>query len=82
MAESEKIDVSKHILVPKHEKLSEDEAQALLKKYNIIKKGLPKIQKTDAAIKHLDIGVGDIIRIHRKSETAGKAIYYRVVING
>lgn len=69
----------KHTLIPKHEKISEDEKLKLFEKYNITFKELPKIIKNDPAIRHFDVKVGDVIRITRKSPTAGRAIFYRGV---
>ena len=74
--------VTDHVLVPKHTKLSEKEAEALLKRLNVTREQLPKILKKDPAIKHLDVSVGDIIKIVRQSPTAGKIEYYRCVVNG
>jgi DNA-directed RNA polymerase subunit H len=77
---TEKLDVSNHILVPKHEKCSEAEKKNLLKKYNITIADLPKISINDAAILELDLQPGDIVKITRDGPTAGKTIFYRVVI--
>ncbi len=71
----------KHILVPEHTKLSEKEKEKLLKEHNVSIKELPRIMKDDPAIKHLNVKVGDIIRIKRNSQTAGESIYYRVVVS-
>lgn len=77
---SEALDVSNHILVPKHEKCSETEKKALLKRYNVEIKDLPKISINDAAIVDMNLEPGDIVKITRDSGTAGKTIFYRVVI--
>ena len=77
---SEKLDVSNHILVPKHVKCSETEKKALLKKYDITISDLPKISINDAAVCDMDLNPGDIIKITRDSPTAGTTIFYRVVI--
>lgn len=77
-----KFDVRLHKLVPEHTKLSEEEGTRLLEKYNISKAQLPKILKSDPAIKHLDPKAGNIIKIIRNSPTTGKAEFFRVVING
>lgn len=79
-----KIDVNEHELVPKHEKIEGEELEQVLEKYNVKKENLPKIERTDAALKDLDttIEVGDVIKITRDSPTAGKAEYYRIVIEG
>jgi DNA-directed RNA polymerase subunit H len=74
------LDVSSHILVPKHEKCSETEKKAILKKYDVTIKDLPKISVNDAAISDLDVQPGDLIKITRDSETAGESVFYRVVI--
>ncbi len=70
-----------HVLVPKHEKISEAEKKELFEKYKISVKELPRISKTDVAIMHLDVKIGDVIKITRKSPTAELAIYYRGVSN-
>jgi len=46
----------------------------------VTEKELPKIFSTDPAIRHLNVKKGDVIKITRKSPTAGETIYYRVVI--
>ncbi|MBM3200149.1 DNA-directed RNA polymerase subunit H [Candidatus Woesearchaeota archaeon] len=74
-----KVDISKHEFVPKHVKLSEKETEEMLNSYNISKKQLPKISKTDPAILEMDVKHGDVIKIVRKSATAGDSFYYRVV---
>ncbi len=74
------IDVEQHELVPKHELLGEDEAQEVLETYDVTKDKLPKIKRKDVMAKHLGAEPGDIVKITRDSETAGKAVYYRVVV--
>ena len=76
----DQIEVEKHILVPKHTLLKEDEAKKVLSSYNVTLAQLPKISKKDPAISDLDINISDVIKIVRKSGTAGKSIYYRAVI--
>jgi len=76
------IDISKNELVPKHFVLSEKEKEELLKKYGITLKELPRILSSDPMVKKLGAKPGDVIKIERKSPTAGKTIYYRVVIRG
>jgi len=66
--------------MPKHMKMSEEEAEEILKKLNITRKQLPRILKEDPAIANIDIKKGDIIKIIRNSPTIGESEYYRVVI--
>ncbi|MBS3127511.1 DNA-directed RNA polymerase subunit H [Candidatus Woesearchaeota archaeon] len=76
------IDITKHFLVPEHTKMTDSEVQKLYQKYNLSSKELPKIKKEDPAIAKLQVKVGDVIKVERKSATAGKSYYYRVVIDG
>jgi len=76
-----KFKVDKHILIPKHSKLSGSQKEKLLEKYNISMKELPRILKTDSAITSLDSRPGDVIKIVRKSQTASEAVFYRVVVD-
>lgn len=78
---TKEVDINKHSFVPKHVKLEEKEKEELLKKYNVSAKQLPRISKKDAAIKDLQLKAGDVIKIMRKSPTAGETVFYRVVIN-
>ena len=75
------INIREHELVPEHEKLDEDETEKLLDKFDIEKDNLPKMSKKDAVAKKMDLEPGDVVHIERDSPTAGKADYYRVVIN-
>jgi len=76
-----KANVGNHELIPKHKKLSKKKKKELFEKYNISLRELPKITKDDPAIAKLDAEEGDVIKITRKSETAGKTVYYRGVIS-
>ncbi len=77
----QKYDVTKHILVPKHIKISEKEKDKLFEEHGVSLKGLPKIRKNDPAIAHIDVKVGDVIKIIRKSPTAGECVFYRGVVD-
>lgn len=70
----------KHSLTPKHVPLSDEEAKKVLEAYNISKTQLPQIYKKDPAIAHLGLKTGTVIKIVRKSETALKTNFFRVVI--
>ncbi|MEM2842612.1 MAG: DNA-directed RNA polymerase subunit H [Candidatus Bathyarchaeia archaeon] len=72
--------IFEHELVPKHIVLSKEEAEEALKKYHIKPYRLPYIKKNDPAIKEIGAKPGDIVKIIRKSPTAGEAVVYRYVI--
>lgn len=74
------VDISLHELVPRHEILTKLEKSKLLERLEVKDKGLPKILLTDPALKNLDAKEGDVVRITRKSQTAGHATYYRIVV--
>jgi DNA-directed RNA polymerase subunit H (RpoH/RPB5) len=76
-----KVNISKHQLVPKHVKLSEKEKQKLFEAYHISLKELPKISIKDPVIQELEPKEGDVIKIIRKSPTAGETFFYRGVID-
>ena len=78
--EQKKIDTNKHIFVPKHVKLKEEEKLEFLKANNLSKTQLPKISKKDPAIQEMSPEKGDIIKIIRKSPTTGEATFYRIVV--
>ncbi len=76
------LEVTKHELVPKHTLLDDKVKEDLLKRYGITLRQLPRMLASDAIAKLLNAKVGDVIKIMRKSETAGEAEYYRVVVKG
>mgnify|MGYP002761325505 CR=1 FL=1 len=75
------MDVRDHRAVPEHRKMDEEEVEDLLEKYEAEKENIPKIERTDAALKQMDAEEGDVIEITRDSPTAGKTNYYRVVVD-
>ena len=76
------VKVKDHIYQPKHEILPKDEAEKILKKFNVRTNQLPYIMASDKGLEDLDIRPGDIIKITRKSPTAGESVYYRYVVQG
>ena len=72
--------VPDHVYVPKHEIMTKKDAEEVLKKFNCIPTELPLIFVNDPAILGLGVKPGDMIKITRKSATAGESIYYRYVV--
>ncbi len=81
-SEKKTVNIVNHIYQPKHEILPKDEAELILKKYNVRTNQLPYILTSDKGIVDLDVRPGDIIKITRKSPTSGESIYYRYVVEG
>jgi DNA-directed RNA polymerase subunit H len=72
-----------HEMIPKHIILTEDEKKLLLQKYNIQAEWLPLIKASDPVVRAIGGKPGDIVKIMRKSATAGEyAVFYRLVIKG
>ena len=72
--------VPDHVFVPKHEILTKKEAEQVLENFNCNPTDLPFIFVNDPAILGLGVKPGDMIKISRKSDTAGESIYYRYVV--
>jgi DNA-directed RNA polymerase subunit H len=71
----------KHILVPKHEKVPEEEEAALLKSMYAVKTQLPLIRfHEDPIARMLGLVPKDIVKITRPSLTSGECILYRLCV--
>jgi len=75
-------DIFKHELVPKHEVLSPEELKNLLETYRVKPYQLPRIRASDTAAIAIGAKPGDVVKITRKSVTAGQSVSYRYVIPG
>lgn len=72
---------TKHQLVPRHIKLSNEEVTEMMDKYLIRGKiQLPYILHNDPIAKWLGLKQGDVIKIERYNENSGLAYYYRVCV--
>jgi DNA-directed RNA polymerase subunit H len=80
-----KFNVLEHEIVPEHHLVPVEEEEKVLTELNVTKDDLPKISINDPAIKALEeihgkLIPGRIVRIVRKSPTAGYYEYYRVIV--
>lgn len=85
MAKREKekeFDIFSHELVPKHVVLNRQEAEDVLRRYHVRPHQFPYIKASDPACKAAGGKPGDLIKIIRRSPTAGEAVAYRYVIEG
>jgi len=69
-----------HDFVSKHELLTPEEKEEILEKYKMQPYQLPRINAYDPAIIAVGGKPGDIVRVIRKSQTAGKYVAYRYII--
>ena len=73
-------DLFKHDLVPKHVLLNDEEAKKVLELYHIKPFQIPYIKSTDPAVRAIGAKPGDMVKVIRKSATAGESDFYRYVV--
>ena len=73
------VDITEHELVPEHQLLKPSEKAYLLQRYGLEERQLPRIQKHDPVARYFGAQKGEVFRIVRNSETAGKYVTYRIV---
>jgi len=74
--------IFEHVFVPKHEIVGAEEREKLLSDYRVQPYQLPRLKASDPAVKAIDAKPGDIVRVIRDSQTAGKYTSYRYVVEG
>jgi len=75
-----KFTILDHELVPKHILLTKEEKKQLLEQLKIRPEQLPWIRASDPVAKLIGAKPGDIVKIIRKSPTAGETVAYRFVV--
>ncbi|WP_294005863.1 DNA-directed RNA polymerase subunit H [uncultured Methanobrevibacter sp.] len=79
MKSETKFNIQKHMLVPKHEIMTEEEISSEFSDVDYDFKNLPKIKVYDPVVLAIGARKGDILRITRESQTAGVFVTYRIV---
>ena len=74
------VNITRHELVPKHIPLEAEELQEVLKGHSLQPEMLPRILSTDPIASYFGLQHGNVVKIIRRSETAGEYVTYRRVL--
>lgn len=74
------INIIEHELVPQHILLTTEEKEELLARYQVQESQLMKLLSTDPVARYYGYNKGQVIKIIRNSDTAGRYVTHRLVV--
>ncbi|GFP80832.1 DNA-directed RNA polymerase v subunit 5a [Phtheirospermum japonicum] len=73
------VNITKHELKPKHQVLTKEEKEDLLKKYSIDEKQLPRMSQNDAIARYYGLEKGQVLKVTYSGELTQLHVTYRCV---
>ncbi|XP_057982713.1 DNA-directed RNA polymerase V subunit 5A [Malania oleifera] len=73
------VNITKHVLKPKHRILTNKEKERLLKKYSLEEKQLPRMLEKDAIARYYGLEKGQVVKVTYSGEITGSHVTYRCV---
>lgn len=73
------VNITKHVLKPKHQVLTPREKEKLLKKYNLEEKQLPRMSVKDAIVRYYGYEKGQVLKVMYSGEITQSHVTYRCV---
>ncbi|XP_021750411.1 DNA-directed RNA polymerase V subunit 5C-like [Chenopodium quinoa] len=74
------VNITKHVLTPKHEKLTTQEKTCLLQKYQVKEHQLPRIQENDAIARYHGHEKGQVMKVGYTAGLPSSLVTYRCVL--
>lgn len=74
------VNITKHVLKPRHDILTENEKQKLLKKFNVEDSQLPRMLETDAVARYYGLRRGQVVKVTYDGELTRSHVSYRCVM--
>lgn len=73
------VNITKHVLKPKHRVITDQEKEKLLKKFNLNEKQLPRMSEKDAIAKFYGLEKGQVVEVTYNGEITGLHVTYRCI---
>ncbi|XP_010247052.1 PREDICTED: DNA-directed RNA polymerases IV and V subunit 5B-like [Nelumbo nucifera] len=74
------INITKHVLKPKHEILTPEEKEKILNKYSLEDKQMPRMLQSDAIARYYGLEKGQVVKVIYSGEITGSHVTYRCVV--